>query len=107
VPSEAAAALASARRVVPVGTTVVRALESVAVGFHIVAPARGWTSLVIQPGRRLQTVDAILTGLHEPGASHLAMLEALVDGRLLERALDEARARGHRWHEFGDSLLIV
>jgi S-adenosylmethionine:tRNA ribosyltransferase-isomerase len=107
VPQATSAAIAAAERVVAVGTTVVRALESAALGDHVVAPSRGWTSLRIEPGRRLQTVDAMLTGLHEPGASHLAMLEALVDGRLLDRALDQARRRGHQWHEFGDSLLVV
>jgi S-adenosylmethionine:tRNA ribosyltransferase-isomerase len=107
VPEATAAAIRTAGRVVAVGTTVVRALESAAIGDHVVAPLRGWTSLAIQSGQPLRAVDAMLTGLHEPGASHLAMLEALVDGRLLDRALVEARARGHQWHEFGDSLLIV
>ena len=107
VPQATSAAIASARRVVAVGTTVVRALESAAIGDHVVAPSQGWTSLRVTPGQPLHTVDAMLTGLHEPGASHLAMLEALVDGNLLDRALDQARRRGHLWHEFGDSLLII
>ncbi|HET9051202.1 MAG TPA: S-adenosylmethionine:tRNA ribosyltransferase-isomerase [Candidatus Dormibacteraeota bacterium] len=107
VPEETAAAVAAARRVVAVGTTVVRALETAATGDHAVAPSRGWTSLAISPDTRLRAVDAMLTGLHETGASHLSMVEALVDGRLLTRALDEARGLGHLWHEFGDSLLVI
>jgi S-adenosylmethionine:tRNA ribosyltransferase-isomerase len=67
----------------------------------------GWTRLVITPRTRLRVVDALLTGLHEPPATHLDMLGALLDERLLERAYVEVRERGYLWHEFGDAMLIV
>ncbi len=91
---------------IAVGTTVVRALES-AVGEGGVAPARGWTELAIGPRSRLAVVDALLTGLHEPQASHFDLLRAFLDDRLLGRAYSEAIARGYLWHEFGDSVLIL
>ena len=70
-------------------------------------PMRGWTRLVITPGTRLSAVDALLTGLHEPPATHLDMLGALLDTDLLERAYAEVRERRYLWHEFGDAMLIV
>ena len=67
----------------------------------------GWTRLVITPRTRLRVVDALLTGLHEPPATHLDMLGALLDETLLERAYTEVRERGYLWHEFGDAMLIL
>ncbi len=94
-------------RVVAVGTTVVRALESVADGDGLTHPYDGWTDLVVTPERGVRVVDGLLTGWHEPASSHLLMLEA-VTGRDVSRAsyaaaLDE----GYRWHEFGDVHLIL
>ena len=94
-------------RVVAVGTTVVRALES-AVGSHgTVQPAEGWTDLVVTPDRGVLTVDGLITGLHEPGASHLAMLEAVAGPELVRSAYAAALALGYLWHEFGDVHLIL
>lgn len=101
------------RRIVAVGTTVVRALETVTdeAGTH---SGEGWTSLVITPERPLRSVNSIITGLHEPRATHLAMLERVVAAAAnicsacqLERAYAEARRTGYLWHEFGDSHLIL
>lgn len=107
VPAATAAAIAETRaaggRVIAVGTTVVRALES-AVGSD---GAEGWTSLVVTPERGVSTVDGLLTGWHEPQASHLLMLEALAGPDLLCASYAEALARGYRWHEFGDLHLIL
>ena len=72
-----------------------------------VAAGEGWTKLVITPERGLQAVDALVTGWHEPEASHLKMLQALADEELLERCYREALAHGYLWHEFGDSHLIL
>jgi S-adenosylmethionine:tRNA ribosyltransferase-isomerase len=93
-------------RVIAVGTTVVRALETVATAEGVVA-GRGWTNAVITPERGVSTVDGLLTGWHEPQASHLQMLEAIAGPELLERSYDTAIERGYRWHEFGDSHLIL
>jgi S-adenosylmethionine:tRNA ribosyltransferase-isomerase len=94
-------------RVIAVGTTVVRALESAADGCGGVDPADGWTDLIIGPERGVSVVDGLLTGWHEPGASHLAMLEAVAGRSLLERSYAEALAGGYLWHEFGDLHLIL
>ena len=93
-------------RVIAVGTTVVRALESVADDDGIVRADDGWTGLVITPERGVRAIDGLITGWHEPEASHLQMLEAIAGHDLLERSYDEALAHGYLWHEFGDSHLI-
>jgi len=100
-------ARADGRRVIAVGTTAVRALESAATAGGGVREARGWTDLVVTPDRGVLAVDGILTGLHEPRASHLDMLAAIAGRPLLDRCYDEALAAGYRWHEFGDSNLLL
>ncbi|HEV2768711.1 MAG TPA: S-adenosylmethionine:tRNA ribosyltransferase-isomerase [Solirubrobacteraceae bacterium] len=94
-------------RVIAVGTTVVRALETVAARDGTVRPGQGRTSLVVTPERGLRAVDGLLTGWHEPQSSHLSLLEAAAGADLLERSYRAARAHGLRWHEFGDSHLIL
>jgi S-adenosylmethionine:tRNA ribosyltransferase-isomerase len=102
-----AARINRAGRVVAVGTSVIRTLETAVDDDGDVHPMSGWTRLVITPRTRLRVVDALLTGLHEPPATHLDMLGALLDQSLLERAYVEVRERGYLWHEFGDAMLIV
>jgi S-adenosylmethionine:tRNA ribosyltransferase-isomerase len=94
-------------RIVAVGTTVVRALETVAAPDGAVKDGEGWTNLVITPERGLRAVDGLLTGWHEPEASHLDLLQAAIPAELLERAYDQALDRGYLWHEFGDSHLLL
>jgi S-adenosylmethionine:tRNA ribosyltransferase-isomerase len=110
VPSEAADAVNEARRngsrVVAVGTTVVRALETVAARDGSVSNGAGWTDLVITPARGIYAVDALLTGFHEPQASHLSMLEALGGGPHIDKTYATALDEGYLWHEFGDLHLI-
>jgi S-adenosylmethionine:tRNA ribosyltransferase-isomerase len=101
------AARAAGGRVVAVGTTAVRALESAADERGVVRPARGWTELVVTPERGVRVVDGLLTGLHEPQASHLLMLRALSGDRLLERVYAEALRGRYLWHEFGDVNLLL
>lgn len=101
------AARALGRRVVAVGTTAVRALETVADSRGQVHPGEGWTRLVITPERGVKVVDGLITGLHEPKASHLMMLEAIAGLRHLEVAYMEALRHGYLWHEFGDLHLIL
>lgn len=95
-------ARAAGKPVIATGTTVVRALEA-AEG----KPAEGWTELVITPRRGVRYVDGLITGWHEPQASHLMMLEAIAGRPLLEAAYGEAIRAGYLWHEFGDSQLIL
>jgi S-adenosylmethionine:tRNA ribosyltransferase-isomerase len=94
-------------RVIAVGTTVVRALESSVAPDGTVAAAEGWTNLVVGPDRGIRAVDGLITGWHEPEATHLLMLRALADEKLLDRCYREALAHGYLWHEFGDSHLIL
>ena len=122
VPPETARAVNEARevgrRVVAVGTTAVRALETVTDGDGVTHPGSGWTDLFITAERGVRSVNAMLTGLHEPRSTHLSMLEALVGrdaafplsaaGREhLRTAYAEALKEGYLWHEFGDLHLIL
>ena len=106
VPAATAAAVNAAERVIAVGTTVVRALESAVEG-DVVIPFEGWTRHVVTPETGVQVVDGIVTGWHDPDASHLLMLEAIAGRALVERSYEAALARGYRWHEFGDSHLLL
>jgi len=72
-----------------------------------VQAASGWTDLVLGPDRPARVVDGLVTGLHEPDASHLLLLEAVAGPELVQRAYDEAVAREYLWHEFGDSCLLL
>ena len=101
------AARAAGSQVIAVGTTVVRALETVAHTDGSVQAGEGWTELVITPARGIRTVDGLLTGLHEPHASHLAMLETLVGREHLALAYAAALHAGYLWHEFGDMHLLL
>jgi S-adenosylmethionine:tRNA ribosyltransferase-isomerase len=94
-------------RVIAVGTTVVRALETVAGPTGAVEAREGWTNLFVDAKRGLRAVDGLLTGLHEPRASHVELLRAAAGDELLERSYLVALERGYLWHEFGDSQLIL
>jgi S-adenosylmethionine:tRNA ribosyltransferase-isomerase len=94
-------------RVIAIGTTTVRALESAVDPDGGAHAADGWTDLVITPERGVALTDGLLTGWHEPAASHLLMLEAVAGRPLLERSYEAALAEGYLWHEFGDVHLIL
>jgi S-adenosylmethionine:tRNA ribosyltransferase-isomerase len=102
-------------RVIAVGTTVVRALETVTDDIGVTHPGDGWTSLVVSSSRTLRSVDGLITGLHEPRATHLAIIQAVARRGLppasaaaaIDRAYREAIDGGYLWHEFGDSHLIL
>lgn len=106
VPEATLQAARAARRVIAVGTTVVRALETAA-NTGTRGGVSGWTDLAIRPGSPLRAVDGLLTGLHEPQASHWDLLRAFVAEPLLERAYGEAVQRRYLWHEFGDTMLVL
>jgi S-adenosylmethionine:tRNA ribosyltransferase-isomerase len=94
-------------RVIAVGTTVVRALETVAAADGTVSEGEGWTNLVVTQERGLRAVDGLLTGLHESESSHLELLEAAAGADLVKRSYAAALAHGYLWHEFGDLHLIL
>jgi len=110
VPATSARLVTQARaaggRVIAVGTTAVRALESSARPDGSLQAAGGWTDLVITPDRGVRAVDGLLTGFHEPRASHLLMLAAIAGNELLTRCYEEAVAQRYLWHEFGDLNLL-
>lgn len=96
------------RRIIAVGTTVVRALES---AYHLkentVMATKGFTKHFIHPQKTVRSIDGLITGLHDPKASHLAMLYTIAGKRLIQEAYQEAIANQYLWHEFGDSHLIL
>jgi S-adenosylmethionine:tRNA ribosyltransferase-isomerase len=100
-------AKAAGKKVIAVGTTVVRALETVTGLDGLARADEGWTDLVITPQRGLRVVNGLLTGLHEPRSTHLYMLTALAGAEHIREAYQEALAKGYLWHEFGDMHLIL
>lgn len=102
---------AAGRRVVAVGTTVARAVETVAAPDGRVHAATGWTGLVLGPRRRARAVTGLLSGLHAPAASHLDLLDAVVGADLVDSAYAAVTERGaprrYLWHEFGDTMILL
>ncbi|MET9823188.1 S-adenosylmethionine:tRNA ribosyltransferase-isomerase [Streptomyces sp. NPDC006349] len=94
-------------RVIAVGTTAVRAVESAAGADGVVRARAGWTDLVVTPERGVRVVEGLLTGLHEPEASHLLMLEAVAGRAAIDRGYDAAVRGRYLWHEFGDVHLLL
>jgi len=93
-------------RVIAVGTTVVRALESAWDG-EKVQSLSGFSRYYVYPDRGINTIDGLLTGMHDPVTSHLAMLYAIAGKEMIMKAYQEALRQGYLWHEFGDSHLIL
>jgi S-adenosylmethionine:tRNA ribosyltransferase-isomerase len=98
---------AAGRRIIAVGTTVTRALETGAAPDGTVRPGQGWTDLVLGASRPSRVVNGIVTGWHAPGASHLDLLAAVAGPDLVSDAYQEAIAHRYQWHEFGDSCLLL
>jgi S-adenosylmethionine:tRNA ribosyltransferase-isomerase len=94
-------------RVVAVGTTVTRALETATGDDGVTRPASGWTDLVLGPDRPARAVTGLLTGLHAPDASHLLLLEAVAGRAMVSDAYAQAVTGGYLWHEFGDTMLFL
>jgi len=99
-------ARAEGRRVVAVGTTTTRALESAASPAGAVAPAEAETDLVIRPGHRFQVVDALVTNFHLPRSSLVLLVSALAGRRQVLEAYSEAIARQYRFYSYGDAMLV-
>ena len=100
-------ARAAGHRIIAVGTTVTRALETRAAPDGTVTAGQGWTDLVLGTGRPARAVDGIVTGWHAPGASHLSLLAAVAGPDLVSDAYAEAIRHRYLWHEFGDSCLLL
>jgi S-adenosylmethionine:tRNA ribosyltransferase-isomerase len=98
---------AAGHRVLAVGTTVVRALETASSPDGAVHASAGWTHLVLGPDRPARVVTGLVTGLHAPDASHLSLLEAVAGPELVGRAYAAAVEQRYLWHEFGDSMLLL
>ncbi|MEW2356523.1 S-adenosylmethionine:tRNA ribosyltransferase-isomerase [Spirillospora sp. NPDC029432] len=94
-------------RVIAVGTTAVRALETAVDATGHVRAAKGWTDHIVTPERGVRAVDGLLTGLHEPRSSHLMMLTAIAGHDLLRAAYEAALSEHYLWHEFGDLNLLL
>jgi len=111
VPEATAAAVNATRgrggRVVAVGTTVTRALESAVGPDGRVCAAKGWTDRVISPDDPARVVGGLITGWHNPDASHLLLVESIAGPALTQATYDAAVAEGYLWHEFGDSALLL
>lgn len=93
-------------RVIAVGTTATRAIESAVVD-GVLTPSSGWTTRVVTPGDPPRVVDGLVTGWHDPHASHLLLVEAVAGRDLTQAAYDAAVTRGYLWHEFGDAALLL
>ena len=110
VPPASARTINTARadggRVIAVGTTATRAVESSVRGSYAVA-GRGWTDRVVTPADPPRLVDGLVTGWHDPMASHLLLVEAVAGRGLTQAAYDAAVAEGYLWHEFGDAALLL
>ena len=100
-------ARSSGSRIIAVGTTAVRALESATDADGHVSASSGYTDLIVTPARGVRAVDGLLTGLHEPRASHLDLLAAVADPALLAACYLEALRERYLWHEFGDVNLLL
>jgi S-adenosylmethionine:tRNA ribosyltransferase-isomerase len=101
------AASAAGGRVVAVGTTATRALESATDESGVVHAAAGWTDLVISPGRPVRVVGGLVTGWHDADASHLLLVESVAGPNLTQAAYGAALSGHYAWHEFGDSALLL
>lgn len=99
-------AKAEERRIIAVGTTSVRMLETAA-GANLLTPFAGWTNLFIYPGHQFRAVDALITNFHLPRSTLLMLVTAFAGKELLDRAYREAIQEGYRFYSFGDAMLIL
>jgi len=107
VAGELSRAKAEGRRIMAVGTTVVRVLEQAALRGHGVEPFHGWTDILILPGHDFRCVDALITNFHLPRSTLLMLVSAFAGSELVQRAYREAMRQGYRFYSFGDAMLIL
>lgn len=106
-PSAAEAINARRGRLVAVGTTAVRALETAAAPKGLVASGQGWTDLFIVPGFEFRAVQALVTNFHLPRTTLLMLVCAFAGRELILRAYGEAIRERYRFYSFGDAMLIL
>ena len=94
-------------RIVAAGTTVTRALESAVADDGTVVERSGWTDRLVTPANPPRVVTGLVTGWHDPHASHLLLVEAVAGRDLAQRAYEAAVAEEYLWHEFGDAALLL
>lgn len=94
------------RRIIALGTSVTRALESATDEDGDVQAGSGVTTLLLSPTYERKVVDGLITGMHEDGTSHLQLLQSFAPWNLIEKTYDRAKKLGYLWHEYGDSCLI-
>jgi S-adenosylmethionine:tRNA ribosyltransferase-isomerase len=94
-------------RIIAVGTTVVRALESAASCSGKIIPGHAYTTLRITEGHVLKVANSLITGFHEPEASHLDLISAFLSPEQIRKIYEQAIERKYLWHEFGDLSLIL
>lgn len=97
----------SGGRIVAVGTSVTRTLETVSSAGGVVAPGQGWADLFVYPGYRFRVVDGLITNFHLPGSSTLLLASAVADWSSLASAYDTAVKMGYRFYSFGDAMMII
>ena len=95
------------RKIVAVGTSTIRALETVVVSGFMVSPKRGWTDKFIYPPYEYKMVDTMVTNFHMPKSTLMMMVTAFADIELLKKAYREAKKHNYRFLSYGDAMIIV
>ena len=95
------------RKIVAVGTSTIRALETVVVSGFMVSPKRGWTDKFIYPPYEYKMVDSMVTNFHTPKSTLMMMVSAFADIDLLKKAYREAKKNDYRFLSYGDAMIII
>ena len=95
------------RKIVAVGTSTVRALETVVVSGFMISPKRGWTDKFIYPPYEYKMVDSMVTNFHMPKSTLMMMVSAFADRDFLMKAYREAKKNGYQFLSYGDAMIIV
>ena len=95
------------RRIFAVGTSTVRALETVNVSGFLISPKKGWTNKFIHPPYEFKIVDGLITNFHSPESTLLMLISAFADYDFIKKAYKEAKKKNYRFLSYGDSMLIM
>ncbi len=94
------------KKIIAVGTSTVRALETIAISGFQVTPKRGWTDKFIYPPYEYKMVDKMITNFHTPQSTLLMMVSAFADRKLIKKAYLEAKRHDYRFLSYGDAMII-